>query len=287
MYLDEAIFMTKNKQAYYEALYLSEGYILNWDSEVPDGKTFETQVLNESLEFAQYVFVFSEYAKAQGITLTDEELSKIATDTGDFLTMSGENVLDATLATKELVTKVYTRTAYYDKVCNDIYAGLDLTVTDEEARQCRVAAVELSPLYFDSPERTAQKIVERVNNGEIITQVASIYDSEAIEGNVGLGDMDGNAFEQLCLSLKEGQCKMTEMDGTYFVVYCYLEDDVEATMVAKENIITERKDTAVRDFYNNLTKDAPVEVNMDAWNTIDFDEAVFTEEDMGSLTLTP
>lgn len=286
MYLDEGIFMTQNKQAYYEALYLADGYLMNWDTEVQSGETFEAQVLNESLEFAQYVFVFSEYAKAQGITLTDEELSKITTDVNDFLTMSEDNVLKATLATEELVTRVYTRTAYYDKVCNQIYEGLDLTVSDEEARQCRVAAVELSPLYFDSPERTAAKIVERVNNGEIITKVASIYDSEAVEGNVGRGDMDGNAFEQLCLSLKDGQCRMTEMDGTYFVIYCYLENDTEATEIAKENIITARKDAAVRDFYENLVKDEPIKVNTEAWSTIDFDEAIFTEEDMGSITST-
>lgn len=286
MTLDEGIFLTKNKQAYYEAYYLANGYTINWDSEYEDGQILKDIVLEESLDFVKQIFLFSEYAKAQGMTLTDEEKSGITASAQEFLSDSRDNVLKATNASTDLVTRVYTRTAYHDKVCNMIYEDTDLTVTEEEARQCLVAAVEISPSYFDSPERTAQKIMERVNNGEIITEVATIYDTKATKGNVGKGDMSGNALEQLCLSLKDGQCEITEIDGTYFVVYCYLANDEEATEIAKENIIAERQTAAINSFFENLLKDMPIEVNMKAWETINFDEHIITEKDLESVTST-
>ena len=286
MTLDEGVFLTKNKQAYYEAYYLAEGYLIGWDKEYEAGKTYESLVLDESLTFVEQIFLFSEYAISQGMTLTDTEESGISSSVSEFLTDSGENVINATYANADLLTRIYTRTAYYDKVCEQIYNDTDLTVSDEEARQCLVAAVEISPLYFDSPERVATKIVERVNNGEVITEVATKYDVEAVKGNVGKGDMDGNALEQLCLGLKDGQCKMVEMDGSYFVVYCYLENDDEATAISKENIIAERKDAAITAFFEKLKEDMPITVNMEAWETINFDEAIFTEEDYNSITAT-
>lgn len=275
MYLDEGLFFAKNKQAYYEASYANEGYTLDWKQEYETGKTYEALVLEQSFEFTKKVFLFSEYAKAQGMTLTDAELSNVEASIDEFLSESTDSVLAATYANTDLLRKVYTRTAYYDKVCSMIYEDADITVTDEEARQCLVAAVEISPVYFSSPERTANKILERVNKGEIISDVASIYDTEAVTGNIGAGDMDGNALEKLCLSLKDGECGIAEIDGTFFVVYCYLANDEDATEISRENLLAEKQQAALDEFYEALEEEMSPSINEDAWKTITFDEALY------------
>ena len=280
MTFDEALFLTKNKQAYYEAYYLSSGVDLDWNIDYEDGNTFQQVVLDESLDFAKEIFLFSEYAKANGITLTDSELTYIDDQVSIFLSKSGDKVVEATRANSDVLKRVYTRTAYHDKLCEQIYKDADLTVNRDELKQCLVAAVELGPKYFDSPKETAEAIMNRVNKGEVITEVAEIYDTKAVKGNVGKGDMDGNALEQLCLSLKNGECKITEIDGTYFVVYCYLAYDEDATDLAVENKLEELKAAAVKTYYDNLLKEMPVEVNNDAWSTINFNDVIFTEEDL-------
>ncbi len=280
MTFDEALFLTKNKQAYYEAYYLSANYALDWDAKYDDTKTFEEIVLDESLEFAKEIFLFSEYAKANGITISDTELTSIEKDVNTFLSDSGEAVVDATRANSDVLKRIYIRTAYHDKLCEQIYSDTDLTVDKNELRQCLVAAVELGPKYYGSPKETAEAIMNRVNSGEVITEVAEIYDAEAVKGNVGKGDMDGNALEELCLSLKNGECKITEINGTYFVVYCYLENHEEATDIAVENKIEELKAEAVDKFYQKLLTEMPVTVNEEAWSTINFDKPIFTEEDL-------
>lgn len=282
MSYDEALFLTKNKQAYYEAYYLSSDVDLDWTIDYEDGKTFEEVVLEESLDFVKKIFLFSEYAKANGITLSDSELTSIDEQVATFLSDSGEKVVNATQANSDVLKRVYMRTAYHDKLCDQIYSETDLTVDRDELSQCLVAAVELSPSYFTSPDMTAEAIMNRVNNGEVITEVAEKYGAEAVKGNVGKGDMDGNALEELCLSLKNGECKITEIKGTYFVVYCYLAYDEEATDLAVENKLSELKEAAVTAYFEKLLEEMPVTVNEKAWSTINFEEAIFTEDDLAS-----
>ena len=280
MRYDEAYFLTKNKQAYYEAYYLSSDVDLDWNAEYEDGKTFGQVVLNESLDFAKEIFIFSEYAKANGITISEAELKSIESEVATFFKESGTKIVNATKANSDVLKRVYIRTAYHDKLCDKIYSEASLEVDEDEMRQCLIAAVELGPKYFDSPKETAEAIMNRVNSGEVITEVAQKYDTKAMKGNVGKGTMDGNALEKLCLSLKNGECNITEIEGTYFVVYCYLAYDEEATEYAVEQKLEELKAEAVAKYYEELLKDMPVTVNEEAWSTINFGESIFTEADL-------
>ena len=275
MSFDEAFFLTKNTQAYYEAIYLSNDSKIDWNADTSNGTTNEAVVLEESLNYIKQIFLFSEYAKSQGMTLTEKELDAVNEEVQLFLSDSTKKVIDAAGASEDVLTRVYTREAYYDKVCQQIYGTLNSNNTDDERRTCRVAAIEISPQYFDSPDRTAKKIMEKVNSGEIITKVASIYGTEALEGSVSKGDMDGNSLEELCLSLKDGECKMTQIDDTYFVVYCYMAYDAQAT-----------QQTAVQAFYDELSNKMPITLNEDIWSTVNFDTAIFTDEDATTATTT-
>jgi len=280
MRYDEAFFLTKNKQAYYEAYYLTSGADLNWNKIYKDNKTFSELVLEESLDFAKEIFIFSEYAKANGITLSQTDLDTIEKDVSTFFKESGTKILNATKANTDVLRRVYTRTAYHDKLCDKIYNEANIKVDKDELRQCLVAAVELGPKYFDSPDETAEAIMNEVNSGQVITEVAKKYDTEARKGNIGKGTLDGNALEQLALSLKIGECKTTKIDDTYFVVYCYLEYDEEATDYAVEQKIEELKAEAVTAYFEKLLKDMPVTVNEKAWATINFNDAIFTKADL-------
>lgn len=280
MPLDEAYFIAKNRQAYYEEYYLTYGTSFSWDVPVEQGKTYEDVVLEESLHYAKQIFVLSEYAKDNGITLTETEEKSLASSINSFMTNSHTNILKASYATEELATRVYTRTTLHDKVCELILSDKDLTVDTEVARNCLVGIVEINPEYFDSPERIAEKIYERVNAGEVIGEVAGIYDATVDKINVAKNSQIIDKMEEFCLSLKDDECKMTSIDGVYYVVYCYLENDETVTANAKEVLIEEKKSNYINEFVENLEKENPVTVNTDAWSTVNFDEAIFTKSDI-------
>ncbi len=284
--LDEGIFIAKDMQAYYEEYYLSEGYTVNWDAEYKDGKTYEETILEDTLQLLKEVFLFSEYAKANGYELTSDDQSSITSDAETYLKDSAAVLVTATGANMDLLEKFYTRTTYYSKVCDDIYNNTDFTIDTEDIRNCLVAIATISPDNFDSPEETANKILERVNNGEVMAGVAAKYSAEVTKTNIGPGSLDGNDLETLCLSMADGECKMVEVKGTYYVVYCYLSNDEEATAEAKELKLSELQDEAKLTFYNELLETMSIELDEELWATITFDTAVYTTENINDTLLT-
>ena len=237
-------------------------------------------ILEESLELSKQVFVLSEYATANGITLTENEQKTIASNVDAFLSNSDSTLLKATYANEDLVSRVYTKTALYDKVREQILADKDLTIDTEDARQCLVGIVEISPEYFDSPERIAEKIYERVNSGEVIGGVAQVYDTTVEKIHVGKDSEIIDEMINFCLSLKDDQCKMTNIDGVYYVVYCYLEDDEVETAKVKEILLEEKKNDYINEFVENIEKESPITVNTDAWNTVNFDDPIYTKNNI-------
>ena len=280
MSLDEALFIAKNRQAYYEEYYYTHGTSFSWDIPVEQGKTYEDIILEESLLYAKQVFIFSEYAKANGITLNETETKTVTASVNSFLSSSSSKLIKVTNATEDLVTRVYTRTALHDKVCDQILAGKDLTINEEDARNCLVGIVEINPQYFDSPERIAQKIFDRVNQGEVIGGVASVYDANVEKINVNKDSEIIKEIKDFCLALKDGQCKMTEINGVYFVVYCYLEDDELVTANAKEVLLEEKKNSYLTEFLENIEKSTPASINDEAWATVNFDDPIYTKNDI-------
>ena len=284
--LDEGIFIAKDMQAYYEEYYLSNKSTINWDKSYKDGKTYEDVILDDTLLLLKQVFLFSEYAKANNIELTTKDLDSINADAKAYLNDNPDFVIDATGANMELLKKFYTRTAYYGKVCDEIYNKTDLTVDTEDVRQCLVAIITISPNDFDSPKETAEKIMERVGNGEVLTGVAEKYEAKISKTNIGPNSLEGNELEKFCLSLKDGQCQMLEQKGTYYIVYCYQSNDQDQTAAAKEQKKEELKDKAKMDFYNELLKKSSVKFDEDAWSFINFDTPIYTSGNIKESLLT-
>lgn len=280
MTLDEAFFITKNKQAHYEEYYLTYGNSFSWSTPIEYGKTYEELVLEETLQFIKEVFVLSEYAKENGYELSENDLKALEANVDAFLNNSDSKIIDATNANRDIVSRVYTRTALYDKVCETILKDVDLTVDKEEARHCLVAIAEISPQYFDSPERIAEEILKRANSGEVLAEVAKIYDTTVEKINVGKSSNVKEEMINFCLSLKDDECKMTKIGDSYCVVYCYLADDELVTQSAKEVLEEEKRASHITEFVTELEKDTPVTINKKAWETINFEKAIFTKSDI-------
>lgn len=284
--LDEGIFIAKDMQAYYEEYYVSQGQTVNWKVVNDNGDTYEQVILNDTLQLLKEVFLFSEYAKANGYELSENELKNIKSDVSAYLSDSPAALILATGANSDLLNRFYTRTAYYNKVCDEIYNNADLTVDEEDVRQCLVAIATISPDDFDSPKQTADKILERVNNGEVLAGVADKYGATVTKTNIGSGSLEGNELEKLCMSLKDSECKLIEIKGTYYVVYCYLACDEDKTDAAKEQKISDLKEKAKLDYYNELIKTMPIELDESAWETINFNTAIYTKDNIGDTILT-
>ena len=73
---------------------------------------------------------------------------------------------------------------------------------------------------------------------------------------------------------------MTKIGDNYYVVYCYLADDELVTQSAKEALKEEKRASYITEFVTKLEKDTPVTINKEAWETISFENPIFTKSDI-------
>ena len=125
--LDEAKFYAYNKQANYEVYYLANGYKIDWNSPYDDDTdmTMEDIVKKEVLAQMKELVLVSEYAKAQGVKLDDEDLGEIDALVDEFISDSKDTLLDKTGKDKDMLNTVFTRQKYVDKLYEKLQIAED------------------------------------------------------------------------------------------------------------------------------------------------------------------
>ena len=127
----EAKFYGYNKQANYEIYYLASGSPIHWDevydAEVSD-MTLEELVKKEVLDEIKKVVILSEYAKDEGIKLSEEDDELIEYSVNNYVSNSNKNLTDKTGKNKELLKTIYTRKMYIDK----LYEKLEIADDSEK-----------------------------------------------------------------------------------------------------------------------------------------------------------
>ena len=282
--LDVGKIYAYNQQASYEAYYLANGYNIDWSMAYEEGSETSVQdlVKEEVVDRIKMFYVVAQYAKDHGATLSDEDNEEIKGYVENYL-KSNPKVLAATGATEDVLYEIYELEAFYNKGCDMLFENDDFSVDEAELRQSHVYAVEINDSMVDFPKDTAKAILQRVQAGEDIKTVANAYGIQATEGNVGRGDFEGDAVENLCLSLATGESDIVEEDGNYLVVYCINSNDEEATTLAIEDKVRSMKQEKIIEYYKDLSKDLKITVNEDLWSTITFTTPIFTEDDLTDI----
>ena len=280
MAYDEAYFMAKYYQADFEEDAIMNGYYINWNYLVEQNFTREDQVLELTLSYLKELFLLSEYALDNGITLTDNEKKAIASEVDSFMSNSHSKLISSANANEELMSRIYTRRALYNKICDQILIDKDLSIDPEDARICTIKVATITAEKFDSPERVANEIANRVNNGDVLGEVAGYYGLSIEKSYIGKDSEGKKEAIDFCLSLKSDECKVLELDGNYLVIYCVLENDEVETANNKENLLTEKKQSYITAFIDELLKENPITINTTAWETINFDTRIYVKDDI-------
>ncbi len=287
---EEIDFYAYCQQANYEAYsLLSYRQELNWgDAADESGETMEEKVKKEIQREIERKVIFSHKAKEWNVTLTQKEEKEVEEKTEKFLKESDKKLLERSKADSELVKKIYTRNALYEKVYKKIGGQLGIKVTQEEAKQAKITAVELSSIQGrektkEQLEKDASAILKMAKRGKTLKIAAQAYGYSASTGNVGKGDMSGNELEQACLSMKTGEYKLLNYLEYVYVLYCDSDFDKEATELAKEEIKKQKTEAKVTKIYESWQGDIGVEWNQTCIDNVSFDKAIFTIEDVDKV----
>lgn len=162
--LDEVTYMIRSMEYTYESYFGSN--ICGNDMGDGSGMTVGDYIKQMSLSQLRQTLVLNEYAKKNGIELSDDQKAKVD-EAIEKLQTESEDYLEAVGATDELIEKTYTENAIANLVYMDLVADVDTTVGDDEFLRKKIAYVKLTP----------SELTETTAADEVTTEVSSDEDS--------------------------------------------------------------------------------------------------------------
>lgn len=173
--LDEVTYMIRSMEYTYESYFGSN--ICSNDMGDGSGMTVGDYIKQMSLSQLRQTLVLNEYAKKNGIELSDDQKAKVD-EAIEKLQTEAEDYLDAVGATDELIEKTYTENAIANIVYMDLVADVDTTVGDDEFLRKKIAYVKLTPSELTETTAAAEATTEASSDEGSSEESSSVENTE-------------------------------------------------------------------------------------------------------------
>lgn len=174
--LDEVTYMIRSMEYTYESYFGSN--ICGNDMGDGSGMTVGDYIKQMSLSQLRQTLVLNEYAKKNGIELSDDQKAKVD-EAIEKLQTESEDYLEAVGATDELIEKTYTENAIANLVYMDLVADVDTTVGDDEFLRKKIAYVKLTPSELTETTAADEATTEVSSDEDSSKEASSIENTEA------------------------------------------------------------------------------------------------------------
>ena len=174
--LDEVTYMIRSMEYTYESYFGSN--ICGNDMGDGSGMTVGDYIKQMSLSQLRQTLVLNEYAKKNGIELSDDQKAKVD-EAIEKLQTESEDYLEAVGATDELIEKKYTENAIANLVYMDLVADVDTTVGDDEFLRKKIAYVKLTPSELTETTAADGATTEVSSDEDSSEEASSIENTEA------------------------------------------------------------------------------------------------------------
>lgn len=174
--LDEVTYMIRSMEYTYESYFGSN--ICGNDMGDGSGMTVGDYIKQMSLSQIRQTLVLNEYAKKNGIELSDDQKAKVD-EAIEKLQTESEDYLEAVGATDELIEKTYTENAIANLVYMDLVADVDTTVGDDEFLRKKIAYVKLTPSELTETTAADEATTEVSSDEDSSEEASSIENTEA------------------------------------------------------------------------------------------------------------
>ena len=174
--LDEVTYMIRSMEYTYESYFGSN--ICGNDMGDGSGMTVGDYIKQMSLSQLRQTLVLNEYAKKNGIELSDDQKAMVD-EAIEKLQTESEDYLDAVGATDELIEKTYTENAIANLVYMDLVVDVDTTVGDDEFLRKKIAYVKLTPSELTETTAADEATTEVSSDEDSSEEASSIENTEA------------------------------------------------------------------------------------------------------------
>lgn len=244
--LDEITYMIRSMEYTYESYFGSN--ICGNDMGDGSGMTVGDYIKQMSLSQLRQTLVLNEYAKKNGIELSDDQKAKVD-EAIEKLQTESEDYLDAVGATDELIEKTYTENAIANLVYMDLVADVDTTVGDDEFLRKKIAYVKLTPSEL-TETTAANEATTEVSSDEDSSEEASSIENTEVESESVSKDVTTSTEE--ASSEKASTEEASSENVSELSSEASTEDSTEAETLSEEE--QERQD-AMNDAVDKILKE--------------------------------
>lgn len=238
-----------------------------WNVVLDGGETFEAYLLGQVKDFLVNLQTMNLLAKDQGITLTSAEQSRLKSLAGKYYAGLSRDDLSYMDVTEEDILTLYQEYYLANKVVGQLTSGVDLEVSDSEAKVITVRMIQISS------RAAAEAVYARVSQeGSDFASIArETSEGKQVERQLGRGEEPGEV-EAAAFALASGEISgLIESGGYFYIIQCVNDYDVEATELRKALIYEARKNQVFQQIYSQFEVEDPTVFAEDYWPEIHFE----------------
>ncbi len=256
----QAMIIVATERNRYEQVYTDR----IWNVTLTDGRSFGAYLLEQVETFLTNLKRMNLLAEEQGVVLTSAEQSRLQSLSARYY----EGLSDAdkayTGATEKDVQAMYQEYYLANKVVGQLTDGIDLEVSDSDAKVITVRMIQISS------EAAAEAVYRRVSQdgSNFLTVARETSEGEQIELSLGRGELP-EAADEAAFALSAGEMSpLIACDGWYYIFQCVSDYDAEATALRKTRIYEERKNQVFQQICAQAGTDSPAVFTENFWPEI-------------------
>ncbi|MBE5890917.1 MAG: peptidyl-prolyl cis-trans isomerase [Lachnospiraceae bacterium] len=251
--------------ANYRNLYGTSYGIELWDKEY-DEASLVKYIKDVTLAEIQRIYAINGMAEAQGITLSESELSTVNEMAEEYYNSLTDDEIKFIGASLKNITTAYQHYALAEKVYKNMTEGVNEEVSDDEAR-----VMEVLMIYVTDRD-TATLLAEKLEGSSDFAAIGSSYnENDSLDVFIARGEYP-QEVEDVVFSLDDDEeSGMIETSEGYYFVKVINKFDEEKTEENIEKIRVQKQKAQFDDSYDAFISEAVYHFNSDVWESISID----------------
>lgn len=271
----ETMVILSTEKMRYEDLYTNE----LWTAVIDDkGTDYGSALLSQVHDFLRELKHMSHMADTHEIVLTGREKELVKEAASRYYADLGAAANQFELEKQE-IEDLYRDYWRAEKLVEQLTGGMDLEVSDSEAK-----VIDLAQIEFDdqgSAEVVFEKLQAEKTDFYSLAREYSVSSEIDVQLHYGVR---GEAYEKAAYGLEaEETSGIIEENGKYYILKCIDDYNEEATRIRKEEMVQQKKNEAFHSSYQAYKADKTLIEDKELWESLSMDMVPDTDADFYTI----